>query len=190
MLFRSINFFGGDFGKDTEIIVIDEVNVYNEFKIAYENASLYILDSPDAIITKYIKNYDDAIEEITKEKNKVLLVISPDNDNYLKAKLVSKEAISTLTSTAINSALSSVRTEIVLKEYNITKEEFNNIETPVNVEREIITNKNLEDDMIVSVVMEFITIPLFMLIMYLVQDRKSTRLNSSHPTTSRMPSSA
>ena len=164
-----INFFGGDFGKDTEILVIDEANVYNEFKVAYENSSLYILDSPDAIITKYEKSYDEAIEEITKEKNKVLVVISPDNDNYLKAKLVSKEGISTLTYTAINSALSSVRSEIVLKEYNITKEEFNNIETPVNIEREIITNKNLEDDVIVSVVMEFITVPLFMLIMYLVQ---------------------
>ena len=42
----------------------------------------------------------------------------------------------------------------------------------------------------VEYIFEYYKFPLVLILIAAVADRKSTRLNSSHPTTSRMPSSA
>ena len=178
-----IKFFGGEFNEKREILVIDYANSFDSFKDGYEKSSRYLADISDAaIVTNYQNGYDEAIKEISDKKSKLLLIIDRDEDNYLKAKIVSKEAIGTLTNTIISTVLNSIRSEMVLKDYNITREEFDRIEQPVSVSSEVISDKNTEDDMMVSVIMEFITLPLFMLIMFLIQmigaevnEEKSTR---------------
>ena len=178
-----IKFFGGEFNEKREVLVIDYANSFDSFKDGYEKSSRYLADISDAaIVTNYQNGYDEAIKEISDKKSKLLLIIDRDEDNYLKAKIVSKEAIGTLTNTIISTVLNSIRSEMVLKDYNITREEFDRIEQPVSVSSEVISDKNMEDDMMVSVIMEFITLPLFMLIMFLIQmigaevnEEKSTR---------------
>lgn len=163
-----IKFFGGDFDKPTEIIVIDKANVYDRFVINYDNNSKYLSDYDNVNITLYDKDYDEGVKEV-KDDDKVLIVIDNDKDNYLSAKVVSNNEIGTVTNSLINVTLNNVRSEVVLTEYNITNEMFNNINTPVNVESVILDKNNIEHGMMVSTVMQVLTLPLFMLIMFLVQ---------------------
>ena len=113
-------------------------------------------------------SYDDGVKEV-EDDNKILLVISPDEENYIKAKLVSKEKIGTITNTLISTTLTAIRSEIVLDEYNITEEMYEEINKNVMVENITLSDDNQEDDMIISTAMQVITLPLFMLIMFLVQ---------------------
>ena len=177
-----IKAFGGDFSETAEIMVIDNTDVFQEFKDNYLIASKYINDYESINITKYNGTYDDGVTEINDNKHKILLVIDKDNDNYIKAKVVSKESLGTITTTLLNTVLSSVRSSIVLTEYNITKEEFNKIQGSVEIEKVVLSNNNFEDNMMVSTIMQVITLPLFMLIMFLIQmigaevnEEKSTR---------------
>ena len=164
-----IKFFGGDFNETGEILVIDNANVFDEFKETYLKNSKYVKEYKETEITLYDKSYDDGIKIIEEEKHKLLLVIDTDKDNYLKAKIVSKEAMSTINTTLISTSLSNVRTELVLTDYDITREEFNNIQKSVEIETISLSNNSLEENLIISLVMQIIILPLFMLIMFLVQ---------------------
>ena len=164
-----IKFFGGDFNEKGEILVIDNANVFDSFKDNYEKSITFVSDYDETIITKYDKSYDEGIDELNEDDNKILLFIDKDVDNYIKAKVVSKEKLGTITTTLINNSLTSTRSEIVLSEYNITRDEFNKIEAPVMVDIEVLSDNNLEDNLIVTSVMQFLTLPIFMLIMFLIQ---------------------
>ena len=164
-----IKTFGGDFNEKGEILVIDNANVFDAFKNNYEKSNTFVSDYEEITISKYLNTYDEGIKELEEDDNKILLIIDYDNANYLKAKVVSKEKLGTITTTIINSSLTNVRSEIVLHEYNISQEEFNRIEAPVEVDTEVLSNNNLEDNLIVTTVMQFLTLPIFMLIMFLIQ---------------------
>ena len=164
-----IKTFGGDFNEKGEILVIDNANVFDAFKNNYEKSNTFVSDYEEITISKYLNTYDEGVKELEEDDNKILLIIDYDNANYLKAKVVSKEKLGTITTTIINSSLTNVRSEIVLHEYNISQEEFNRIEAPVEVDTEVLSNNNLEDNLIVTTVMQFLTLPIFMLIMFLIQ---------------------
>ena len=177
-----IKIFGGDFSEGQEIMVIDNANVYNEFENNFMTASNYIPDFEETSVTIYNKTYDEGVKEVEDNKHKVLLVIEPDNSNYLKAKVVSKEGLGTITNTLINTSLSTVRSGIVLSEYNITQEQFNNIQGTVELEKITLSDNDPVDNMMVSTIMQVLTLPIFMLIMFLIQmigaevnEEKSTR---------------
>ena len=177
-----IKLFGGDFNETANIMVIDEVGVFQEFRDNYLMASKYVSDYGDIDITLYDGSYEDGKKEVDEDKNKLLLIIENDDTNYIRAKIVSKDGIGTITTTLLNTTLSTVRSGLVLSEYNITKEEFNNIQAVVKLEKEVLEESNLEDNMFVSTFMQIITLPLFMLIIFLVQmigaevnEEKSTR---------------
>ena len=177
-----IKLFGGDFSETAEIMVIDNANTFDEFESNYTLASKYISDYENISITRYDGSYDDGVNEVKEDKHKILLIIDNDSDNYLKAKVVSKESLGTITTTLLNTTLSTVRSGLVLSEYNITRDEFNNIQGTVNLEKVVLDENNLEDNMMVSTIMQVITLPLFMLIMFLIQmigaevnEEKSTR---------------
>ena len=166
---RIIKAFGGDFSEDANILVIDNANVFNEFKDNYLMANKYISDYEETEILLYDKSYDDGISEVEEDKHKILLVIDRDEDNYINAKVVSKNGLGTITSTILNSALTNVRSELALLKYNITKDEFADISVPVNLEKVVLSDENKEDDMVISTVMQVITFPIFMLIIFLIQ---------------------
>ena len=164
-----IRFFGGDFNEKGEILVIDNANVFDLFKENYEKANTYISDYEETLITRYDKSYDTAIDELKEDDNKILLVIDDDLYNYITAKIVSKKKLGTITSSVINTTLTTVRSELALSEYNITREEFNDIQKNVTIDMEVLDDNNIEDNLIVSTVMQVLTLPIFMLIMFLIQ---------------------
>ena len=164
-----IKVFGGDFDEARQILIIDEVGSFSKFESNYQIYKKYAMDYDEDIeIVNYMGSYDDGVKEV-EDDNKILLVISPDEENYIQAKLVSKEKIGTITNTLISTTLTAIRSEIVLDEYNITEEMYEEINKNVMVENITLSDDNQEDDMIISTAMQVITLPLFMLIMFLVQ---------------------
>lgn len=166
---RVIKLFGGDFSENVNIMVIDNANVFNEFKDNYTTANKYISNYEDTDIILYDKSYDDGVKEVEDDKHKILLVIDSDINNLINAKVVSKEKLGTITNTILNTALTTVRTELALEKYNITKDEFADISIPVNLEKVVLSDDNKEDDLIITTIMQVITLPIFMLIMFLIQ---------------------
>lgn len=163
-----IKAFGGDFNETQEILIIDEIGAFSKFESNYEVYKKYVADYDGVKITKYEGSYDEGVE-LVEEDDKILLVISPDEDNYIKAKMVSKDALGTITNTLISTTLTAIRSEIVLNEYNITEEMYQKINANVLVEDVILSSENTEDNMVISTIMQIITLPIFMLIIFLVQ---------------------
>ena len=96
-----IKAFGGDFNETREILIIDEVDAFSKFESNYQVYKKYVEDYDDVKLIKYTGSYDDGVKEV-KESDKILLVISPDQDNYIKAKLVSNDKLGTITETLIS----------------------------------------------------------------------------------------
>ena len=163
-----IKVFGGDFDETQEILVIDEMNTFDELKTSYLMYQKYVSDYDDVTFTKYDKGYDEGEKEV-KDNDKVLLVITSDDENYLKAKIVSNESLSKITSTLLSSALTSVKSEALLKEYNISNEMYQKINSGIDIENVVLDEENSEDNLAVASVMQILMLPIFMLIMFLVQ---------------------
>ena len=163
-----IKVFGGDFNETQEILVIDEMNTFDELKTSYLMYQKYVSDYDDVTFTKYDKGYDEGEKEV-KDNDKVLLVITSDDENYLKAKIVSNESLSKITSTLLSSALTSVKSEALLKEYNISNEMYQKINSGIDIENVVLDEENSEDNLAVASVMQILMLPIFMLIMFLVQ---------------------
>lgn len=176
-----IKLFGGEFEQEQQILVIDEVGVMDEFKAIYDSYSEKMMNTNKGSIIKYEGTYDEGVEEVST-LDKLLLVISKDEENYLKAKLVSNENVGTMTNAVINASLATVKNELVVKKYNITNEMMNEMNSMVEVQNVSLSDKDTENDMMTSTILEIIMLPLFMLIMFLVQmigaevnEEKSTR---------------
>lgn len=163
-----INAFGGDFEETQEIIVIDEINKYNEFKESFESSSSLLTDYVNTKIELSDKKYEDHIKEI-EEDNKIVLIISEDETDYIKAKVISNEKVGAITSSLINSALTNIHMEIALEKYNISSETYHSISKNIIPEMVTLSEDNEEDDLTITSIMQIITMPLFMLIIFLVQ---------------------
>ena len=163
-----IKVFGGDFNETQEILVIDEMNTFDELKTSYLMYQKYVSDYDDVTFTKYDKSYEEGEKEV-KDNDKVLLVITSNDENYLKAKIISNQSLSKITSTLLSSALTSVKSEALLKEYNISSEMYQKINSGIDIENVVLDEENSEDNLAVASVMQILMLPIFMLIMFLVQ---------------------
>ena len=176
-----IRMFGGDFNKVQEILVVDNINCFDEFKLTYKEGSKYLADYDNTKISLYDKDLDN-MEKIVSEEEKIVLIIDRDDSNYIKAKIISNEEIGTITSTLISSSLNSVRSKIVLDYHNISSEIYSDINGVVEIEKKILDDENLNNNMVAVSIMQIITMPLFILIVFLIQmigaeinDEKSTK---------------
>ena len=163
-----IKLFGGDFDDTQEILVIDEVGSFDMFKSMFDESSKYLTDFVDTDVTKYDGSYDDGLA-LVEDEEKILLVIKKDDDNYIKASVVSNEDLGSITNTLINTTLSGIRSQIVLSKYDISLEEYADINKSVELEKVILSEENMDDNMVAVSIMQIITMPLFMLIIFLVQ---------------------
>ena len=170
-----IKLFGGDFDDTQEILVIDEVGSFDMFKSMFDESSKYLTDFVDTDVTKYDGSYDDGLV-LVEDEEKILLVIKKDDDNYIKASVVSNEDLGSITNTLINTTLSGIRSQIVLSEYDISLEEYADINKSVELEKVILSEENMDDNMVAVSIMQIITMPLFMLIIFLVLKLMKKRL--------------
>ncbi len=162
-----IHHFGGDFNEETQFIIIDNVNIYDSFVPTYKEISKSIGLNERTTFEKYNKTTKDAKKEI-KEHKKVLIELIPDNDNYFSAKITSKKNIDTITYTLIANSLNTIKTSVALSEYNITPEMYANINKGIDIKTSTI-EKDDSNEIIGSVIVPIILMPIFFLSIYLVQ---------------------
>ena len=163
-----IKFFGGDFDETQEILVIDEVGVFDSFDMHFKENSKYLSDYVDTDVKRYTDGYDNAVR-LVEDENKILLVINNDSENYISAKVVSNDVLGNVTNTLISATLSSIRSNLVLNQYNISPEMYQDINKSVYVESVVLSEEKMEDNMAAVSIMQIVTMPLFMLIIFLVQ---------------------
>ena len=171
-----ITLFGGDFNKKTKLYVIDNTNeAYELFKTELDNSSKLLNEESGYEVYRYDKTIDDAMEELKEKDNydNYYLEFSYLDDYSLKVKLVTKEYIDIYDTQILNNALNNTKVSLSISHSNISIEELNKIYEPVNVDRVYLDEKknsaeeNME--MIMSSVVPIIILPVFMLIVFLVQ---------------------
>lgn len=163
-----IKSFGGDFNEEQTIMVIDKADCFDEFINTYELSSKYLKDYDEVVIKEYSGSYQDAKKEIKEHKN-ILLVINEDKDNFIKAEVVSWDGIGNVTNTLINTTLTSIRSEKALKKYGIEKEVYNSINVPVQADTKVLSDENKDENLTMASLMQILTLPIFLLIVFLVQ---------------------
>lgn len=171
-----ITLFGGDFNKKTKLYVIDNTNeAYELFKTELDNSSKLLNEESSYEVYSYDKTIDDAMEELKDKDNydNYYLEFSYLEDYTLKVKLLTKEYIDIYDTQILNNALNNTKVSLSISHSNISIEELNKIYEPVNVDRVYLDEKknsaeeNME--MIMSSVFPIVILPVFMLIVFLVQ---------------------
>jgi ABC-2 type transport system permease protein len=165
-----IKSFGGDFNLENKLLVIDNGNYFEEFKTSYESSSSIMNEYTSVKITKYNGNIDNAKKEITDD-NTLVLVLNKDDINYINASIYSKSGIDTIKLTVINTALNTLRSNIALKEYNITEDMLVDINKPVVIDKIVLdeSNSSLDGELITGVIFPIIVLPFFFLTVFLIQ---------------------
>ena len=168
-----VKFFGGDFQKTTNILVIDnsKLELYNDVESYYTEYSQYLEDMTNTKISLYNDSIDKAKEEVEND-NSILLVINQDDSNFINAEIIVNNDIDPIISQLINSSLNAVKTNIALKHYNISEGMLSSIDMPVNINRINLDDSKSTDEMmelIMSVAFPIMILPFFMLTIFLVQ---------------------
>lgn len=171
-----ITLFGGDFNKKTKLYVIDNTGeAYELFKTELDNSSKLLKEDSSYEVYSYDKTIDDAMEELKDKDNydNYYLEFSYLEDYTLKVKLLTKEYIDIYDTQILNNALNNTKVSLSISHSNISIEELNKIYEPVNVDRVYLDEKknSVEEnmEMIMSSVFPIIILPVFMLIVFLVQ---------------------
>lgn len=183
-----IKLFGGDFNEKQVIYVMDNSNkAYDILKNQNDNYSSLFSDDEDSGFE--IKKTTKDPKKLLKEKDNKeawVLVLENDEANILKAKLISDGYINTTDYAEINTIINNTKSVVALQETNINPNDLAKIQTPIEIERQVLDEtKKSEDEnmqMIMSTVFPIFILPFFALTIFLVQmigaevnDEKTTR---------------
>ena len=166
-----IKFFGGDFDKKTEIVIIDNASCYDEFVKTFDSTRDYLDTLKDAEITKYDKDKESLYEDI-KKKDKILLVINEDSTNFIDVEMITKSNIDNTTYQVITTILNSIKKDKALSYYGVSNEILDHISSYVEVKRTKLDDEENIDEMmelVMSTIFPIVILPFFTLTMFLVQ---------------------
>lgn len=166
-----IKFFGGDFDKKTEIVVIDNASCYNDFVKTFDSTREYLDTLKDAKITKYDKDKESLYDDI-KKKDKILLVINEDSTNFINVEMITKSNIDNTTYQVITTILNSIKKDKALSYYGVSNEILDHISSYVDVKRTKLDDEESVDEMmelVMSTIFPIVILPFFTLTMFLVQ---------------------
>lgn len=185
-----ITLFGGDFDTKTKIYISDETKIvapsFEENLNIYET-NLYGEKSNQYEIEITDKSLEDIVTLIKEEENgSILIQIFYDDNNDVKAKLISLSTLDTYDYQLISSALNTTTSMYILNSIGLTEDQYNKLTQGVSIEREILDETIKSEDenmeMIVTTVFPVIILPFFMLTIFLIQfignevnDEKSTK---------------
>ena len=166
--------FGGDFTEDYQIIVIDNTNYsFEYFETSYNNLKDSLLESSNKV--EVIKSTDsvDNVQEAIKENKNILVVFDTDEEKYIKAKIISKDFISSTNYQPIVQAINNTKYQVALEQSNIDKEELNKINESTEIERILLDTKKTSDEetasQLAAVIYPIVMVPFFMIILFLIQ---------------------
>ncbi len=184
-----INFFGGDFDKKQVIYVIDHTNesahVFEEQLKAVEINFSNKKESNYEI--KVHKNKDEDAKKIVEKDLKAWVVIfEEDLNTTISATVVSEGYIDAIEYQILSSAINNTKVSLAIGKSNLPVEEVTSLYSPIEILREYLDEEKVSDEesmaAVMSVVFPIVTLPFFMLVVFLVQmlgaevnDEKSTR---------------
>lgn len=168
-----IKFFGGDFGKDINIYIVDNTNyVYDNYK-DYINESFknYNLTN-DYVIKKDDRSLKELEDYIKEEESKDIIIDIEEDENVFKAEVISYEYVEGSVYDSITNALNTTKYKIALKNSNLDEKEFELINKNITIERKILnSNLSKEEELLKKlgmVIMPILILPFFMLILMVV----------------------
>lgn len=168
-----ISFFGGDFNKDTKILVVDKTELaYDTFNTTMKNLTTTLDEEEEEKVT--VQKTTKTEKELKKnlKKNEVIVVFEENVEDFVTAKVVSKEKIDTTTYQLITQGLNTAKTTVALAKTNIDPNTLVQVTKSIDIKREVLNDKKGADEntsMIMSTVFPTIILPFFMLIIFLVQ---------------------
>lgn len=182
---KIVTFFGGDFNKTNNIMVVDNTNKsYNIFNKTINNTES-IIDTNIKYSVKKIDSEKELRKKIKKDKD-IGIIINSSDDNFIEAKIITYGYINTNLYQLLQSSINSSKQILAINQLNIDEEELSKISKNVIVKREFIqkdkSQKEETMNMIMSIVTPIIILPFFFLILLIIQmigaeinEEKSTR---------------
>ena len=172
-----IKLFGGDFDDPIIIYVVDEANIYDDFKETMDNSYLDVLENYNAEVKLATKDIEELKQEIIDDEKKDIIIKIRETDyeslkDMYHVEIISYEKITTLLYQDIVLAINKVKEERALKIAGIDQLTLDEAQAGVEVER-ILLSDEAKDEELMELVGGLVTItfilPFFMLIMLIVQ---------------------
>lgn len=174
-----IKAFGGDFNKLDKIYVVDNINKFSSFK-NYLETLYHSLDEKEVEIIL------DNKKQINKDNiGDDIVIILNNSSDYLESEVISYDSVPKTTYEIVNTALNSLKTEIVLETSGMTMEEISKMTSPIKVVETVLNEddkNNEQKEMLSGVITTIFIVPFFILIVSMVQmlgaeinDEKSSR---------------
>lgn len=165
-----ISFFGGDFSENTKILVVDKTQI--SYPIFEQSIKTIKKKNEDAKIT--IKESNKSEKELKKDlkDDQVAIFFENDKDEFVTAKVISKEKIDNTTYQYISQGLNATKTSVALVKTNTDPTLLTKISSPITTERIVLNDEKSVDEnmeMVMGSVFPTLILPFFMLIIFLVQ---------------------
>lgn len=182
---RIITLFGGDFEEKREVYVLDDTGSYEVFETLLSKIAESLGESKNFDIKQSQEDLDTLQKDLSEDNDAIIVKMNFDNNEYIKASIVSYDPIDTITYQIISSTLNQVKSSVILATSGLSEQEISSLTSPVNIEKKV-TNESAENaeskDMISSGLILIFIVPFFFLITMLTQmigaeinDEKSTR---------------
>ena len=182
---KIVTFFGGDFDSTEKIVIVDETKQVASSFASFLNSSEYTAGENTRYQIAISEKTETEETKKLKKENQILVVFQTDQDNYLKAKLISYEKMNALDYQVFVQAINQVKSQYALSLEKIDPTVLGKLSAPVQIERTVLNQeKNLDEKMntMMETIFPMIILPFFMLIIFLVQmigadicEEKSTR---------------
>ena len=173
-----VKLFGGDFDKEINVYVIDEVGIYDDLEETMKTGYKDILNNYNASLVKTDKTIDELKEEIIKDETKDIIINikkidTTSLDKMFDIDMISYDYIDNILYQDLLNALNTTKTNMAMKSANISEEVLNSIYKNVEINR-IYLDENLNENeelikLIGSVIIIVFIVPFFILIVLMVQ---------------------
>lgn len=165
-----IAFFGGDFNEKTRILVVDKTDIsFDVFKQSIKEVTKE--EEDEKVVVKASNKTEKQLKKDLKD-NEVAIVFDNDEENFVTAKVISKEKIDSSTYQYISQGLNSTKTSVALVKTNTDPTLLAKISSPMTTERIVLNDKKSVDEnmeMVMGSLFPTLILPFFMLIIFLVQ---------------------
>lgn len=165
-----IAFFGGDFSEKTKILVVDKTDIsFDIFKQSMKEITKE--EEDEKVVVKASNKTEKQLKKDLKD-NEVAIVFDNDEENFVTAKVISKEKIDSSTYQYISQGLNSAKTSVALVKTNTDPTLLTKISSPMTTERIVLNDKKSVDEnmeLVMGSLFPTLILPFFMLIIFLVQ---------------------
>lgn len=169
-----IRFFGGDFDDESTIYILNDTpyDIEEGWKQNFSSMGTLLGDSYDNPIEVLDTTKEEAEKKVTDNSN-ILLYFEPDDENYIKASIITYDTIDSMLYQSLVQSLNSLKQQVALQHSSIDINELNQVYQTITIDRVLLSKSaNSEEEsmnLIMGVVFPIIILPFFMLTLFLVQ---------------------